>query len=429
MATCRFYCQQTSLHCLPFRLDILCLYFSKQAKMPRCTSKNKIIDAVYEDAIDRLIYLDSSDETEAEEIERDTMENLALVDRYRYGDIQMVPRQKTWLNEVFPKYDENRFRQITRLSYAQFDKVYNCIKDNEIFFGCTQSPVSLQLAVTLYRLGLNGAGASLKNIARLFGTGDGSSIVRMTRRVIKAVLDVESHYLYWPDEKERAGIVAATQGFLPQCIGFIDGTHIPLDEAPGLDKDSYFDKNKNYSLKVQIVCDHKKRIRHYVAGYPGSCHDSRLWNECNIVKDFNKFFSNDQWICGDKGYPLSNYVLTPFRENATVVSDTNRKMFNKYLSMYRVIIEHVNGALKETFSCLKGLKLKINDVTTHESAVDCIRSCLVLYNITMPLENYMPVENVMENDHQVLEDREDNIINRSAEEKRIKLCQFISENQ
>jgi DDE superfamily endonuclease len=75
------------------------------------------------------------------------------------------------------------------------------------------------------------------------------------------------------------------------CIGYVDGTHVNLEEAPTMDRESYFDKNKNYSLQVQIICDPKKRIIHYVAGYPGSCHDSRVWNECEIKREPEKYFS------------------------------------------------------------------------------------------------------------------------------------------
>lgn len=63
---------------------------------------------------------------------------------------------------------------------------------------------------------------------------------------------------------------------LPNCIGFLDGTRIELDEVPHMDGESYFDKDKNYSIHTQLICDFKMRIRHYIIGYPGSCHDSRV---------------------------------------------------------------------------------------------------------------------------------------------------------
>src|ERR1700679_3525640 len=35
-----------------------------------------------------------------------------------------------------------------------------------------------------------------------------------------------------------------TRHDLPNCVGWIDGTHVNLDEAPKIDKDSYYDKKK-----------------------------------------------------------------------------------------------------------------------------------------------------------------------------------------
>ena len=54
----------------------------------------------------------------------------------------------------------------------------------------------------------------------------------------------------------------------------------------------YFLSTQQYRLKIQIVCDNEKRIRHFVAGYPGSIHDSRVWNECALSKEFQTYFSD-----------------------------------------------------------------------------------------------------------------------------------------
>jgi hypothetical protein len=56
-------------------------------------------------------------------------------------------------------------------------------------------------------------------------------------------------------------------------------------------------------------------------------------------------------------------------------------------SSYRVRIEHCNGVLKEKFSSLKELKLKIKTAKDNEKAVDWIVVCIILYNITLPLRN------------------------------------------
>lgn len=267
------------------------------------------------------------------------------------------------------------------MTFAQFDQIYNLIKNNEVFQTSTkQTEISIQLALTLYRLGVTGT--TIQTIAALFGIGDGSTITRITRRVFSALIDIENKYIYWPSQKERQHvIVPAISAYLPNCVGFVDGTKIELDEAPGIDRESYFDKDSNYSLQLQLICDHQLRIRHYILGYPGSVHDSRMWNESYMCSHLDAFFSQDEWLCGDKGYGLSKTVITPFRDNTTEVSVKDRHWFNKYFSSQRVAIEHVNGILKETFQSLKKLKLKINNAEGHCHAIDWIKVCLILYNI------------------------------------------------
>lgn len=166
-------------------------------------------------------------------------------------------------------------------------------------------------------------------------------------------------------------------------------------------------------------------IRQYVVGYPGSCHDSRIWNECSLSKYPDRFFSDEQWRAGDKGYPLRKNLLTPMKENYNKVDPKGRKIYNKHFSKCRVKIEHVNGALKETFESLKGLRVSINDRGGHEAAVRWIKCCLVLYNITKPFDNWTPpeIDDSEEIGHEEEECEED--YDFSAEEKRLALFNFI----
>ena len=55
------------------------------------------------------------------------------------------------------------------------------------------------------------------------------------------MIKYEHHVLYWPDEEEREGLELED---LKGCIGIMDGTDVKLEDAPSLDKESYYDKNK-----------------------------------------------------------------------------------------------------------------------------------------------------------------------------------------
>ena len=101
--------------------------------------------------------------------------------------VNSIPKQRLWTNEVLPQMDESRFKSMTRCSHPQFQQLLSMIQGDPIFHDKNhrQLPVAVQLAVTLYRVGSYGQAASIRNIGTLFGLGDGSTITRITRRVIK----------------------------------------------------------------------------------------------------------------------------------------------------------------------------------------------------------------------------------------------------
>ncbi|XP_039969237.1 protein ALP1-like [Bactrocera tryoni] len=175
---------------------------------------------------------------------------------------------------------------------------------------------SVPKSIVLYRLGSNGEGATLSKIAGLFGVSDGGIIQNLTDRIFKALLKHKDQYLFWPNSDERKKLVSETWGELPNCVGYVDGTEIPLAEKPSQDPEAYFSRKHQYSVKVQAVCDHSLQIRHLVLGYPGSVHDARIFSNCELSNDADVFFGGAEWIAGDSAYKLSRTLITPFRENS-----------------------------------------------------------------------------------------------------------------
>ncbi|KAE9269843.1 hypothetical protein PR003_g31017 [Phytophthora rubi] len=88
---------------------------------------------------------------------------------------------------------------------SSFERVVNKIKDNPVFYNdspCPQAPVWIQLAVALDRFGNYGSGASLSRSQELWGIGEGT-VDDYTDRVVKALLELSTDYIWWPTEAER----------------------------------------------------------------------------------------------------------------------------------------------------------------------------------------------------------------------------------
>ena len=94
------------------------------------------------------------------------------------------------------------------MSRDHFSSLLELIEHHPIFRSKTnkQHPVIVQLAVTLFRLGIFGNGASILNIGREFGISDGGSIQKMSKRVITAILSLRDRFVQWPTPAERTTI-------------------------------------------------------------------------------------------------------------------------------------------------------------------------------------------------------------------------------
>ena len=115
--------------------------------------------------------------------------------------------------------------------------------------------VETQMAVTLYYLSDEGR---YRKVANAFGISR-SSVSIIVRRVCAAVCEyLGPSYVRLPtSEREVQELVSqfyVYHGF-PQCMGAIDGTHIPIKE-PIENASDYINRKGYTSINVQATCDY-----------------------------------------------------------------------------------------------------------------------------------------------------------------------------
>ncbi|XP_071816616.1 putative nuclease HARBI1 [Apostichopus japonicus] len=168
-------------------------------------------------------------------------------------------------------------------------------------------------------------------------------------RVAEAIVtDVMPRLVSWPvsDASKRA----VSEGFrrigrLPNTLGAVDGTHIRIT-APREFPQSYFNRKHFYSMQLQGVCTSNLLFTHVLTGWPGSVHDARVFRNCSLMGDDNKF-PPGYYLLGDSAYPLLRYLITPFRDYGNLGFEERR--FNQELSRQRNVIERAFGHLKGRF--------------------------------------------------------------------------------
>jgi hypothetical protein len=267
------------------------------------------------------------------------------------GAIQKPLREKTptsshWLHNILPKYNDKKFLEILRMKRIIFKKLVSEIEDHPIFRGNSanqQAPAHVQVSVLLKRLG---GLMTHTELAILFGISEGSVDLYCIRSITAIIDNLGAKYVHWPQDNDRHKVHAGFKSFagLPKVIGAIDCTQIPFHTAPNNHKTSYWSRKMKYSLNVQATVNHLSLFTSFYVGWPGSCHNRRIFCESFIFQQHKKLMHND-YIIGDDGYkPCTPYLICPYPKPKP--SEDRKKIFNVKLSKTRVVVEHAFGHLK-----------------------------------------------------------------------------------
>ncbi|CAH1968616.1 unnamed protein product [Acanthoscelides obtectus] len=161
-------------------------------------------------------------------------------------------------------------------------------------------------------------------------------------------------------------------------IGAVDGTHIFV-KVEKSQQDSYIDRYRRTSINLMAICDSNTLFTYVFLGYPGSAHDSRVFENSIMCKNIerhgpNFYFLDTQkyHLIGDSAFALRTWLITPYRgDNVT----RKQKFHNYCLSSDRVKIEHCFGAYK-------GRWRRVQYINTYNicKAVEIATAACVLHN-------------------------------------------------
>ncbi|KAF9580519.1 hypothetical protein BGW38_002812, partial [Lunasporangiospora selenospora] len=171
-----------------------------------------------------------------------------------------------WLND----FSELECKAIMRMGKQSFVKLVTMVVDHPVFQNKSyrkQEEVAVQIAYTLDRLGHYGNGMTLTRQSLVWKRSPGSCFNYFARG-LEAILSLKDRVVSWPtlDERDAHSYALSQKGF-PGCIGFIDGTTVPLMERPSFKGDFFYDRHGDYSLNLQVVCNKDKKIIFTHTGY------------------------------------------------------------------------------------------------------------------------------------------------------------------
>ena len=239
------------------------------------------------------------------------------------------------------------------------------------------------MAIALYKLA---SGSDYRTIGHFFAVGI-TTVCRCVQEFCTAAetLLVPEHIRNPSEEKFREMPVYFDNKYgLPNCVGSIDGPHIPII-APQEYHCDYFNRKGWHSLLLQAVVDGKGRF--------WNLHDatvlglSALWDLAIQRSLFPAHTRNiggvsaGYYILGDFAYPLQNWLLKPFHDTGRLAAE--QRMFNYKFSRARVVVENAFGRLKGRWRCL----LKRND-SDIKLVTSMVYACSDLHNSENHGETY-----------------------------------------
>ena len=191
----------------------------------------------------------------------------------------MVEGYRTW--------DDAAFKKRLRASRETFNFILNEIS-NEITKQPTRmkpnpTPPSTQLAVCLYRLA---HGCSYLTVGDLFGIAAPTAYC-IFMDVCKVLVHIfYDRMVYMPRTAEEWS--HELKGFIENwefpCVGAWDGFHVYVSST----LKNFYSYKKRYSVTNMGFIGYNKRFMFAAVGAPGSTHDSRLLQNCDVYSRIEK---------------------------------------------------------------------------------------------------------------------------------------------
>ncbi|VEN39227.1 unnamed protein product [Callosobruchus maculatus] len=176
-----------------------------------------------------------------------------------------------------------------------------------------------------------------------------TTVMNIVNRLLYFTLRLKKMYIKFPKTERDFEYVAEGFKKYPGVAGAIDGTHIFVTVKKE-QQDSYIDRYRRHSINLMVICDASKMLTYAFVGFPGSAHDSRVFQNSLLYQEIeqhgpNSIFLDDQkyHIIGDSAFPLKTWLMTPYKGNNLTVS---QKYHNYCLSAERVVVEHTIGTIK-----------------------------------------------------------------------------------
>ena len=198
---------------------------------------------------------------------------------YSRSQYRKVPVDMSGLEWVERKLlNRQKCYNMFRMTPTLFHRLHDLLVEN---YGLTSSAKSTSIEALGMFLWMVGAPQSVRQAEDRFERSMGT-VHNMFYKVLKSVLKLAADIIKPRDPEFRSRHPRLMQhrfdAFFKDCIGAIDGTHIPVVVSQNL-LVQYMCRKSITTQNVMAVCDFDMMFTFVLAGWPGSVHDMRIFDD------------------------------------------------------------------------------------------------------------------------------------------------------
>ncbi|XP_055859182.1 putative nuclease HARBI1 [Episyrphus balteatus] len=282
-----------------------------------------------------------------------------------------------YIEDVVVNFTDDEFLQHFRVSRKTAKGITQKFAASRHFKKRSKSsrkkPISAQLHCLSF-LWYAGNKKSYREVSNLFKMSP-STAYRCQTAFLEFLVDISSQYIKMPStnvEKSKNCRGFTKVAGLDYVLGCIDECKIQLrtQTHPSI----LLNRQGPSSITLQAICDADTRFLNVFVETTGKTHESGIFKTSYMVKDFPKVCGSRYHILGYAGYPLREYLLTPYPDNADLTP--KQKIFNKKHCQTMVKIDNCFQLLKQRFRQLTGL-----DCFPSMRISKFVLACCVLHNL------------------------------------------------
>ena len=238
-----------------------------------------------------------------------------------------------WDRVVMGTFTNHDWLQNFRMSQETFLFICNELRSLEKHDTDMRKAIPLQqrIAIALWFLSTN---SDYRTIGHLFGVSK-ATVCIVTKEVCSLIVDtLLPKYIRIPNGDSLKQVVE-DKGF-PQCVGAVDGSHIPIVSPHDCLAD-YFNRKGFHSIILQGVVNHIGLFIDIYVGWPGRVHDARVFANSTLFKNGQEGTLLPDWkqliegvevplvMLGDPAYPLLNWLMKAYPDTGSLT--TQQKTF------------------------------------------------------------------------------------------------------